>query len=67
MAKNQHSEDMDSKTKSNGKTDDKDSANQNGTTSSTTTTTTTNLPGLDNVQVVVSKPYLIKENSSKKK
>jgi hypothetical protein len=28
-------------------------------------TTTTNLPGLEGVQVMVSKPALIKENSSK--
>jgi hypothetical protein len=28
-------------------------------------TTTTNLPGLEGVQVIVSKPILIKENSSK--
>jgi len=28
-------------------------------------TTTTNLPGLQGIQVIVSKPALIKENSSK--
>jgi hypothetical protein len=34
-------------------------------TSSAATTTTSNLPGLDNVQVIISHPLLIKENSSK--
>ena len=33
------------------------------TTSSTTTTTTTQLPGMNNVQVIVSAPQLVKENS----
>jgi len=32
-------------------------------TSSTTTTTTTQLPGMSNVQVIVSAPQLVKENS----
>ena len=32
-------------------------------TSSTTTTTTTQLPGMNNVQVIVSAPQLVKENS----
>lgn len=44
-------------------------ANQNtqtqpaATTSSSTTTTTTQLPGMNNVQVIVSAPQLVKENS----
>jgi hypothetical protein len=35
------------------------------TSSSTTTTTTTKLPGMRDVEVIVSQPALIKENSSK--
>lgn len=31
--------------------------------STTTTTTTTQLPGMNNVQVIVSAPQLVKENS----
>jgi len=34
-------------------------------TDSATTTTTTNLPGLRDVEVIVSTPSLVKENSSK--
>ena len=32
-------------------------------TTSNTTTTTTQLPGMNNVQVIVSAPQLVKENS----
>ncbi len=42
-------------------------ANQNTTsqpaTTSSTATTTTQLPGMNNVQVIVSAPQLVKENS----
>lgn len=43
-------------------------ANQNtqtqpATTNSSKTTTTTQLPGMNNVQVIVSAPQLVKENS----
>ena len=40
-------------------------SNNNISTSSAATTTSSNLPGLDNVQVIISHPLLIKENSSK--
>jgi hypothetical protein len=36
---------------------------QPATTTSSTTTTTTQLPGMNNVQVIVSTPQLVKENS----
>lgn len=39
------------------------SNNSTNTTSSTTTQSTTQLPGVNNSQVIVSSPNLIKENS----